>query len=408
MRVGVVGLGYVGLPTALLMADAGHDVVGVDLVKEKIEMINQGKTPIKEKGVQELLERVGKKLRATTEYSELSGCDAIVVCVPTPVKNRKMDASYLLSAFESIGKIAKSGQLIIVESTVTPGTTLNLIKPLLEKISGLSVGEDIQLAYVPERAIPGNALYEMIHNPRIVGVMDRSMEGVIKHLYSFVKGDFYITDVTTAEFVKVIENTYRDVNIALANELAHLAEKLGINVYEAINLANKHPRVNIHQPGIGVGGHCIPVDPWFLVEVDNSVKLIPTAREINDSMPLKAIETLLAHDVKKVTIFGVAYKPDVDDVRESPSLKVKELAEKNGMEVRIYDPIVFHDVDIESSVKGSQAIVIATAHSAFKDIEWDRISEMMEEPKLLFDGRGFFSTPPEGFKFYGIGRGDVM
>ena len=408
MKVGVIGLGYIGLPTALLHANAGHEVVGIDIDAKKVEKLRNGILPFQEKRLEELFEQAKKNFKATTDYSSLKDVDAIIVSVPTPMKDRKMMGDYVFNAMDMVGKNLKKGQLVILESTVTPGTTAGKVREILERESGLKAGEDFLLAYCPERAIPGNTIYEMVHNDRIIGGIDEESAKRAKELYSsFVKGNIYTTSSTVAEMVKVVENTYRDVNIALANELAKIAEKIGVNVYEVIELANKHPRVNVHQPGIGVGGHCLPIDPWFLVEVYPEAKLIPIAREINDRMVNDVVKIIEKSGVKRVTIFGEAYKPDVDDTRESPTHKLKELLERRGIEVRIYDPIVHPNISLDETIKNSQCIVISTAHSIFKDLNWDKIISSLEEPKLIVDGRHFFENPPSGALFYGIGRGDV-
>ena len=408
MKVGVIGLGHIGLPTALLLANAGHEAVGIDVDEKKVEKLRNEILPFQERGLEELFEKAKKNFKTTTDYSSLRNVNAIIVSVPTPMKDRKMMGDYVFNAIEMVGKNIKKGQLVILESTVTPGTTAGRVKEILERESGLKAGEDFLLAYCPERAIPGNTIYEMVHNDRIIGGIDEESAKRAKELYStFVKGNISTTSSTVAEMVKVLENTYRDVNIALANELAKIAEKIGVNVYEVIELANKHPRVNVHQPGIGVGGHCLPTDPWFLVEVYPEAKLIPIAREINDRMVNDVAKIIEKSGVKRVTIFGEAYKPDVDDTRESPTHKLRDLLERRGIEVRIYDPIVHPNISLDETIKNSQCIVISTAHSIFKDLNWDKIISSLDEPKLIVDGRHFFEKPPSAVLFYGIGRGDV-
>ncbi len=408
MQVDVIGLGYIGLPTALLLTNAGHRVIGIDVDHSKVEKLKMGELPFKEEGLDKLFYKARKNFKVTTDYKVLQDVDAIVVCVPTPMKDRKMMGDYVFNAMEMVGKNLKREQLIVLESTVTPGTTSGRVKEILERESGLKAGKDFYLAYCPERAIPGNTIYEMVHNARIIGGINEKSAKRAKELYSsFVKGEIYLTSSTIAEMVKVVENTYRDVNIALANELAKIAEKIGVNIYEVIELANKHPRVNVHQPGIGVGGHCLPIDPWFLVEVYPDAKLIPIAREINDGMVNEVVKIIEKSGVKRVTIFGEAYKPDVDDTRESPTHRLRDMLEKKNVDVRIYDPLIHPEISLEETIKDVQAIVIATAHSVFKGIDWNKVIKSLEEPKLIVDGRHFFSEPPSGALFYGIGRGDV-
>jgi len=408
MYVAVIGLGYIGLPTALLIANAGHRVVGIDIDEEKIRKLNSGMLPFQEKGLDDIFDRNKDNFEATTRYEVLEKTDAIIVCVPTPMKDKKMMGDYVFDAMEKVGTYLKKGQLVVLESTVTPGTTTGKVKEILEKKSGLVAGEDFYLVFCPERAIPGNTIHEMIHNDRIIGGVNEESAQKAKELYSsFVKGNIYLTTATVAEMTKVVENTYRDVNIALANELAKIAEKIGVNVYEVIELANKHPRVNIHQPGIGVGGHCLPLDPWFLVEVYPEAEIIPLSRKINESMVERVVEYVKKFDIRTITIFGEAYKSDVDDTRESPTHKLKKELEELGISVKIYDPIVHPEISLENTIENSQGIIISTAHTIFKDLNWDKIINSLEEPKLLIDGRHLFESPPGGVKFYGIGRGDI-
>ena len=408
MQVGVIGLGYIGLPTALLLANARHRVIGIDVDYSKVEKLKRGELPFKENGLDDLFYKARENFKVTTDYNVLREVDAIIVCVPTPMKDKKMMGDYIFNAMEMVGKHLKKEHLIVLESTVTPGTTAGRVKEILERDSGLKAGKDFYLAFCPERAIPGNTIYEMVHNDRIIGGVNEESARRAKEMYSsFVKGEIYLTSTTIAEMVKVVENTYRDVNIALANELAKIAEKIGANVYEVIELANKHPRVNLHQPGIGVGGHCLPLDPWFLVEVYPEAELIPLARKINDEMVNRVVSVIEKLNIHRVTIFGEAYKPDVDDARESPAHALKNMLEKKNVKVKIYDPIVHPEISLDDSIKDAQAIVIATAHGIFRNIDWNNVRESLEEPKLIVDGRHFFSEPPSGALFYGIGRGDV-
>jgi len=408
VKVAVIGLGYIGLPTALLIAANGNKVVGVDIDSIKVEKLNKGSLPFKEKGLDELFQKAKDNFVATNSFDKIKNADAIIVCVPTPIRSKKMDDKYVVSAMTEVGKRLKKGQLVVLESTVTPGTTERKVKNILERESRLICCEDFYLAYCPERAIPGNTIYEMIHNDRPIGGVDRESALRASRLYStFVKGNLILTRATIAEMAKVAENSYRDVNIALANELAKIAEKVGVNVFDVINVANKHPRVNIHTPGIGVGGHCLPLDPWFLVEVYPKAEIIPLARKINKSMVDRVINKLEKEGSKNVLIFGEAYKPDVDDTRESPSLDLYNKLTKKGFNARIYDPVVRESDDLNEKLESVDTIIIATAHSIFKTLDWEDIVNKLKPPKLVVDGRYFFREPPHGAKFYGIGRGDV-
>jgi UDP-N-acetyl-D-mannosaminuronic acid dehydrogenase len=284
MKICVLGLGYIGLPTACLFANANHEVIGIDINQKTIEKLNHKELPFEEKGLKDLFKNAYPNMKFETQVEE---ADVFIIAVPTPLnKEMKMaELKYVKSAAEMIYSHLKKDNLIILESTVPPGTCDKLLVPVLEK-SGLKVGRDFYLAHCPERAIPGNTIYEMVHNDRIIGGVDKKSTALAKSLYScFVEGTFYLTNTITAEFVKLMENTFRDINIALANEFAQIAEESGVNVWEAIELANKHPRVNVLKPGPGVGGHCIAIDPWFLTENSTRCRIVSLAREINDGMP---------------------------------------------------------------------------------------------------------------------------
>jgi nucleotide sugar dehydrogenase len=339
-KVCVIGLGYMGLPLASLIAKAGFNVYGFDLSKQRAEDINKGKCPFDEKGMPELLAEATKSgnLRAGNRIEK---ADIFIVSVPTPVKDTKADLSYVEKATESVSTVLEKGNLVILESTVPPGCSTGLMKPILDKKV-----KKYYLAHCPERAIPGNTLYELQNNDRVVGGTDKESSDLAKSLYSsFVKGNIFVTNIVTAEAVKLFENTYRDVNIAIANSFHLICERLGISAKEAIWLASRHPRVKILSPGPGVGGHCIPIDPWFLVQDDNHIyNLIRESRRINDYMPEyvfgKIREKLKGIKNPVVTLLGLAYKPNVDDIRESPSIEVMHKCIKAGWKVKVHDPFV--------------------------------------------------------------------
>ena len=388
MKICVLGLGYIGLPTALLLAQK-YKVVGVDVNRKAVERINKGESPFSEPGIDDLLEKTKKNIVATTKVER---ADVFLIAVPTPLENsvKVADLDYIKSAAEMIFPHLNKGNLVILESTVPPGTSERLIIPILEKC-GLKAGE-FYIVHCPERAIPGNTIYEMIHNDRIIGGLDNESRELARDLYSsFVEGNLYLTDIRTAEFVKLMENTYRDASIALANEFGQMADESGINIWDAIELANKHPRVNILNPGPGVGGHCIAIDPWFLTENSTKCRMVSLARDINNSMPnyvLKIVREML-EDVEDpvITIFGVAYKGDVDDTRETPALKVIKLAQNDGCSVKIYDPYVqdfeYEINNLEDAVEDSDCIVIITDHSEFKEIEPGKISRLMRRRNVV-------------------------
>ncbi|NJE30331.1 nucleotide sugar dehydrogenase [Thermococcus sp. 18S1] len=414
MKISVLGLGYIGLPTALLFASAGYDVIGVDIDSEKVNMLNQGMLPFQEPGLDELFEKAQKKFRATTKVEP---SDVFLIAVPTPADShtKTADLIYVRSAAEMIYPHLKEGDLVILESTVPPLTTEKLVVPILEK-SRLKAGYDFYVAHCPERAIPGKTIYEMVHNDRVVGGINKKSAELTKRLYrSFVKGKLYITDATTAEFVKLIENTYRDVNIALVNELAQIAEEYHINIWEAIELANKHPRVHLHKPGPGVGGHCISIDPWFVIQNSSNGKLIAMARYTNDTMPnyvVKKVKKILK-DIKypTITIFGVAYKGNVDDTRETPALRIIKLAENEGINIRVYDPVVkdfeYPLLDLEDAVKDSDCIVVVTDHEIFKYLDPEPVGKLMRN-KIVVDTRNILNHDKwkkAGFKVKVLGNG---
>lgn len=375
--VTVVGLGYMGLPISCLIAEAGAQVVGIDLNQNKVDAINAAQCPFDEVGLDKLLSKVVKQgfLRASTQ---MTNNDVYLVAVPTPHQDSHCDLSYVYLAIDSILTVATTGQTIIIESTISPGTCLEVQQYISRK------GLELNVVHCPERAIPGQTLHELVHNDRIIGAANSAATRVAKDVYqTFVVGDIFTTDTTTAECVKLVENTSRDVNIAFANELSEVCGELKVNVYDVINLANKHPRVNILTPGPGVGGHCIPIDPWFLVEKTKSGSMIRLAREINDNKPevvaqqaLKLLDSSTNLDAasnnKKVGILGVAYKADVDDCRETPAQPLLNLLNEKGVEVRYHDPHVFdwqckrEELDLLDD--WADLLVLITDHKEYKSL----------------------------------------
>lgn len=374
LHISVVGLGYIGLPTALLLAQNKNFLVsGFDVSKEKISTLEKGKLPFDENGLQALLSKV-KKQKNFVASTELQSSDVYLIAVPTPQENGHSDLTYVMKALELIKPVAQKNALIILESTVAP-EDCQTIQKLLKKWP-----TTVHFAHCPERAIPGNTLYEMVNNTRIIGVGSPQAKKIASEVYSsFVKGQLKYTDPVTAACVKVMENTFRAVNIALANELLKISYDLGINIWEAIELANAHPRVNIHSPGPGVGGHCIPIDPWFFVGPHADAKLIPTALKINDSMPQFVVDLLLKKSkeskkpIKKVVVLGVAYKKDVDDWRESPAEAIIQNLEKK-FEVIVTDPLVknfTHRIhSFEEALKNADAAILVTDHSVYKKADF--------------------------------------
>jgi len=416
-KICVIGLGYIGLPTACLFAKYGYDVKGIEMKKMIIDSIKNGTFNSPETGLNELVEEVVKSGKLTLN-NKPEKSDIFIICVPTPLNEKATlcDLSYVKSTAISITPLLEKGNTVILESTVPPGTIKNVLLPILEN-SGLKAGEDFNLVYCPERLLPGNLLKEIINNDRVIGGIDDYSSKIAKELYSsFVKGNIYITDATTAEVIKLMENTYRDINIALANEFAMVCEKLGINVWEAIKIANKHPRVNIHFPGPGVGGHCIPKDPWFIFEsFPNGVKIIKTAREINDFMPEYVVETVKRYikNIKnpKVALLGVSYKANVDDTRNSPSTKIIEIFKQEGYEVSAHDPHVknygFELHEFEDVVKNADCILLCVNHNKYKKINPKIISKLVRN-KLIIDTKNFIDKKlwkDAGFDVKVLGNG---
>lgn len=402
-KICVIGLGYIGLPTACFLAKAGYKVTGVDLDKNKIINLKNKKLPFEEPGLEDLFKKGFKNFEFNLKPQP---SDVFIVSVPTPITdNKKPDLKFVKQACIDINKIIKDGDLIIIESTVPAGTAEKVVLPILKKNHK---NYRIYIVYAPERAIPGMTIKEMSENDRVIGGTDEYANKLAKDIYSsFVKGKIHLTNSVTAEFVKLIENSYRDINIAFANELAKLCEDIGVNVWEAIKLANLHPRVNMHLPGPGVGGHCISVDPWFLIKKGlNGTKAIKLAREINDKMPhfvvQKVSEMIGAIEKPKITILGAAYKANVDDWRETPALKIIELIIKRNWSLSIYDPLLkdfpyLIEKDFNKATQDSDCIVLVTNHDIFKNINPGKIKNMRN--KNIFDSRNFI----EGHKWIASG-----
>lgn len=412
----VLGLGYIGLPTASILATSGLSVTGVDVNPHVVETINQGRIHIEEPGLNTVVQAAinSGKLRASTTPVE---ADVFIIAVPTPITTSKMaDMSFVKAATQAIVPLLRPGNMVILESTSPPGTTRDLLAPLLTE-TGLVFGRDLFLAHCPERVLPGKILKELIENHRVIGGLTPACAERARDLYStFVAGEIHLTDATTAEMVKVMENTYRDVNIALANELALLSEGLSINAWDVVRLANLHPRVNLHQPGPGVGGHCISVDPWFIVEqAPETAKVIHLARQINDSMPERVAEwiTESLRDISnpKVTVLGVAYKGNVDDTRESPALEVLHHLTKAGITVAIYDPHVHHFEyelhTLEEAFQASDLVVLLAPHNEYKYLHPTEVGNLMRR-RVVFDTRNIlhlYAWAQAGFQTHLIGDG---
>jgi len=369
--IAVIGMGYMGLPISSLLAQAGYSVTGVDLSKEKVDSINRGECPFDEEGMPQLVSKVVEQgfLKATIT---IPSSETYLVAVPTPHQDESCDRSYVFAAVDAIAKVAKEGQVLIIESTISPKTSLEVEQRLHKK------GLKLDVVHCPERAIPGRTLYELVHNDRIIGASSNSAQQKVKAIYqSFVDGEVFLTDLTTAECVKLVENTSRDVGIAFANELAQVCEELKVDVNEVIKLANRHPRVNVLNPGPGVGGHCIPIDPWFLVESTQAGDFIRLARKVNDERPLivakKVIDAVKAKNGKKIAILGVAYKANVDDCRETPAEPILKYFQSEGFLVKYHDPYVpqwqcERMDDLQAIMEWADMAVIITGHECYKGL----------------------------------------
>jgi len=395
-KIVVIGTGYVGLPAALMWAKAGMTVVGVDINENVVRAINERTMLIKETELNSLMEDEEVRKNLVAQTNPVEG-DVFVIAVPTPVDNHKKvaDLSYVQSAIKSICPYLRSGNLVILESTVPPMTCRKVVKPMIEEITGLKVPNDVLVSHCPERILPGDIFQEIIFNDRLIGGMNIESSNASVDVYStFVKGQLYMTDDLTAELSKLMENTYRDVNIALANEFSLICEDLGADVEAVIKYANKHPRVNILNPGIGVGGHCIPVDPWFLKEVaPYHSRMITTARFINDEMPSRIAGKirLAVSEIENpiIVAIGATYKKNCEDIRESPALEIVQLLRKDGYLVKHFDPLL-PDMKYKSlteAVAGADLLAVLVAHDFFKE-DWhqnqEAITEIMRHPNVVF------------------------
>ncbi len=410
-KVCVIGLGYIGLPTSAMFASNGVQVYGVDVNEEVVKNLKEGKIIIEENGLPELVKEVVEKglLECGTKPVE---SDVYIIAVPTPVNDDKTAGmKYVESATTSILPLIKKGDLVILESTSPPRTVLDIMVPILEK-SGLNIGEDVYVSHSPERVLPGQILNELVNNPRIVGGINEISAIKTKELYeTFVKAEIFLTDSTTAEMCKLMENTYRDVNIALANELAKICERMGINAFDVIKFSNKHPRVNLHTPGPGVGGHCIAVDPWFIIEkAPDLSKIMLTSRETNDGMPYHVANLAkgMVLDKKNITILGITYKPDVDDMRESPIEHLEKDLVDSGYNVSIVDPhIAKYNVCVYETLQNSDLLILAVNHKEFNELDFNKVYEKMGSKNILdtrncLDGKALREL---GFNYKLIGDG---
>lgn len=406
MSICVVGLGYIGLPTALMFAANGKSIVGIDINQNLVESLNNENLTFEEPGIEKLYKLAKNgNIKFQSKYERT---DKYIITVPTPYieETKKIDANYVIKAVDTVLNVCELPSIVVIESTVSPGTIDKHIRPLVEE-KGLVIGKDIHLVHAPERIIPGNMVYELEYNSRTIGADDSVIGEEVKSWYkSFCKGEIVVTDIKTAEMSKVVENTFRDINIAFANELAKICRSEKMDVYELINIANKHPRVNILQPGPGVGGHCISVDPWFLVgDYPEIVHTILSARVVNDSMPkyvLERIQYIMEEnnikDFEKVGLYGMTYKENVDDMRESPTLQLIDIMEQNSInKVKLYDPCVkekkFENQydDFLKFINDVEIVIVMVSHNHIKD------NINLLKNKIVYDTRNIIES---GHKIY--------
>ncbi|MGL4522446.1 MAG: nucleotide sugar dehydrogenase [Bacilli bacterium] len=395
MKICTIGLGYIGLPTSAMFAKYGAEVVGVDIVPAVVEKLNNGEIHIEEPGLGDVIKKVVKNGNFRASLTP-EAADAFIVAVPTPNhddEHKSCDLTYVLDATRKVIPFLQKGNVLIVESTIAPRSMDDFVRPLIEE-AGFVVGEDVYLVHCPERVLPGQILHELVHNNRIVGgITPACTEAGAKVYELFVEGEIVKTDAKTAEMSKLMENTFRDVNIALANELTKVCNSLEINVLDVIQMANKHPRVNLHTPGPGVGGHCLAVDPYFIVAKSPELaKIIQLSRETNVSMPhyvVNAARELVENNKSaKIAAFGITYKPDVDDMRESPAMEIIEMLQHEGFNVAIHDPHVETDklnlVSAEEALQDAEVVLILTGHKEFKVYDWTTLAPKMKNA-VIFD-----------------------
>ena len=399
--VNVIGLGYIGLPTAVLLADAGHQVLGVDIQEKVVQKLNAGQAHFEEKGLQQSLKKAldsGRFKASTTVQS----ADVHLIIVPTPfiVADKSADMSYVQNASKALAQTLKAGDLVVLESTSGLGATRVDVQQVVEAQRPDLVGK-VHYAFCPERAIPGNTLYELIHNDRVIGgTSPEATDKAYAFYQTFIQGQLLKSTDQVAEMVKLCENAFRDVNIAYANELSMICDELGINVWDVIRLANHHPRVNILQPGPGVGGHCIAIDPWFIAAASKkgNAKLITQARQVNDAKPewvvAKVAEAVAQSKQDKPTVglMGLAFKPNVDDMRESPALKVAQMVQKTiSANILACEPFLkelagFNLVSTDELLEKADILVMLTDHDIFKQLNKEQLAN-----KIMIDTRGAFT-----------------
>ncbi len=402
--IAVYGMGYIGLPTACLFARAGHRVYGIDINEFRIIQLQKGVLPFCEPGLDELFASVSEQMIFSTQALE---ADVHIIAVPTPLdtEGKRADLFAVKQAAAAIAKVLRDGDKVIIESTVPPKTCVSVVTELVAHTN-----KNIKIAHCPERAFTGNTLFEMIENDRIIGCEYEDRDFFTQLYASFVKGAIHCTDALTAECTKLLENTYRDVNVAFANEITRISEQIGINAWEAIELANKHPRVSILQPGIGVGGHCLPIDPWFLLDGGVESKFIELCRNINDTVPHRIADITLQVTQAGCTIgiLGVSYKKNIGDCRETPVSGIINRLLGNNRKLQITDPFVsafwYELSDQEQVLTSSDTIVLAMNHDRYYKIDFSKYPNI----KTLVDCHNMVSSCPSSINHVRIGIGQQI
>ncbi len=429
-KICIVGLGYAGLPTAVAFCEQGFEVLGVDVDRRKVDAINRGESPLKDMIVDARLKGLEGKLKATTDVpSAVSECDVISILVPTPVTDAKEpDLSYVMAASESVSQGMKEGQLVVLESTTYPGATEEVVKPILEK-SGLKTPEDFGLGYCPERFNPADSEHTMEKMVRIAAGNSEAWSEVVKLLFdSIVKEVYLVRNIKTAEAAKVVENVQRDLNIALFNELALIFEKMGVDVIDVIEAASTKWNFIKMYPGPGVGGHCLPADPYYLThksrELGYEPRVILAGRYVNNSMPMHTVE-LIEDGLKeagksiegsKIAVLGLAFKPNIGDTRQSPSIEIASRLQERGANIRVHDPIVEEDAindllgignsSLEGALAKAECVLIATDHDSIREIPLQKIQELAADNCVIVDTRNVYDPDdvPDDMVYRGIGR----
>lgn len=408
MKICIMGQGYIGLPTAALFTRNHCEVVGVDINEEMVNNLNKGIIHIEEPGIAEIIKNAVEKNVYSASLTPQKA-DAFIITVPTPyiVENYSCDLSYVITACNNIIPYLEKGNTVIIESTIAPMSTDDVIKPIFEE-AGFTIGEDLFLAHCPERVLPGQILDELVHNNRIIGGVTPECAKKASEVYGqFVEGELMLTEAKTAELSKCMENTFRDVNIALANELAKICAEIGVNALDVIEMANKHPRVNLHSPGPGVGGHCLAIDPYFIyAKAPETAKIIKLARDTNNSMPDFVFENVKKIIGKgKVAVLGVSYKGNTGDDRESPAYDIIAKLKDAGYEIAVHDPHIANEsfVSFDESTKDADLILILCDHNEFKKLDYELINKNMDNP-VIFDTKNIIKEVPQEIKLYNYGN----